>query len=194
MNSPNISSNKAINTEEAIKAAKYVLSIANAESIKSAICGGLAMHLYGFTRATKDIDFVASGGISLFHYRDLSFGGHAIKCDVDGKEFEIVWILRNDDQKYLYDGALNESILLGDDSLPGVSPEWMVIIKHVAGRGKDHMDCVWLLRQDGLVDRSKVISIVRKLMGPHAFWAIKDLESVMLESDLMRARDENGDK
>lgn len=35
MNSPNASNNKAINTDEAIKAARYVLSIAKAESVKS---------------------------------------------------------------------------------------------------------------------------------------------------------------
>jgi hypothetical protein len=194
MNSPNISNNKAINTDEAIKAAKFVLSIAKNEGVKSAICGGLAMHLYGFTRATKDIDFVASGKISIEFYRELSFGGLAYKCELDGKEYEIDWILRNDEQRYLYDGALNDLVLIGDDSLPIVSPEWMVIIKHVAGRGKDHMDCVWLLRQDGLVDREKLFGIIKKIMGPHAFWAIKDLESVILEADLMRARDENNDK
>jgi hypothetical protein len=194
MNSPFISNNKAINTDEAIKAAVFVLNIAKLGNVKSAICGGLAMHLYGFTRATKDIDFIASGEISLEHYKDLSFGGHALKCLIDNKEFEIDWILRSDEQKYLYEGALRDSIIFGDEHLPVISPEWMVIIKHVAGRGKDHMDCVWLLRQDGLVDRIKMINIIKGVMGPHSFWAIKDLESVMLESDLMRARDEKGDK
>jgi len=194
MNSPNISQGKALSTDDALMAARYVLNLANKEGVVSAICGGLAMHIYGFTRATKDIDFIADKKISLEHYRELSFGGLAYKCLVENKEFEIDWILRNDDQKELYNAALKDHITIGEEKLPIISPEWLVIIKHVAGRGKDHMDCVWLLRQDSLVDRNKMISIVRKAMGPHAFWAIKDLESVMLESDLMRAKDEMNDK
>jgi hypothetical protein len=70
----------------------------------------------------------------------------------------------------------------------------MVVLKHLAGRGKDHLDCVWLLRQDGLVDRAALIALLRSALGRHAFWAIKDMENLMLEADLMRARDEKHDK
>ena len=31
-------------------------------------------------------------------------------------------------------------------------------------------------------------------MGRHAYWAIKDLDRLRLEADLMRARDEKNDK
>jgi hypothetical protein len=194
MNSPYFSGDKAIGTEEAIFAARYVLEVAQKKGVKSAICGGLAMHLYGFTRATKDIDFIADNEIGLHVTRALSFGGLAYKCILEGKDYEVDWIIRNDEQKELYAIALREMIILDDVKLPIITPEWLVIIKHVAGRGKDHMDCVWLLRKDGLVNRDKLIEIIRRVMGPVAFWAVKDLESVMLEADLMRAKDEKGDK
>ena len=194
MNSPYFSGDKALGTEEALFAARHVLKIADIKGVKSAVCGGLAMHLYGFTRATKDIDFIADAEIDLLMIRNLSFGGISYKCKLNGNDYEVDWIIRNDEQKNLYENALNERIILDDLNIPIISPEWLVIVKHVAGRGKDHMDCVWLLRKDGLVNRKKLIEIVRRIMGPLAFWAIKDLESVILEADLLRARDESGDK
>ena len=56
------------------------------------------------------------------------------------------------------------------------------------------MDCIWLLRQNDLVNRNKMFLIVKKIMGAHAFWAIKYLESIILEADLMKAKDEKNDK
>jgi len=193
MNSPNGKMGNAISTEEALLAARHALVLAEKSDAKTAICGGLAMHIYGFTRATKDIDFIADKKIDLEAYKELSFGGLAYKVMINNKEYEIDWIIRNDEQKDLYAAALNDRIIL-ENKLPILSPEWLVIIKHVAGRGKDHMDCVWLLRQDELVNRNKMFSIVKNLMGPHAFWAIKDLESIILEADLMKAKDEKYDK
>ncbi len=192
MNSPNSNMGKAISTEEALIAAKYALAIADKDGVISAICGGLAMHIYGFTRATRDIDFIADKKIELESYKELSFGGLAYKVKINEKEYEIDWILRNDEQKDLYAAALRDRIIL-DNLLPIISPEWLVIIKHVAGRGKDHMDCIWLLRQNDLVNRNKMFSIVKRIMGAHAFWAIKDLESIILEADLMKAKDERNE-
>ena len=193
MNSPFQARNDAISTDEALKAARFALKIAEKDKVRSAICGGLAMHLYGFTRATKDVDFIADFEIQLPKDKNLSFGGFAYKVEIEGKEYEIDWILRNDDQKDLYVGALRD-VIFTDDGLPIITPEWLVILKHIAGRGKDHMDCVWLLRKDNLVNRATVFHLIKAVMGKHAFWAIKDLESVMLEADLMKAKDELGDK
>jgi hypothetical protein len=182
-----------IRTDEGLQAAKVALEIALHEGVQCALCGGLLMHLYGFTRATKDIDFIASEALSIQPVKPLSFGGQSFMLEVSGALIEVDWIVRNDELSELYQMALRDRIVL-DQEFPVISPEWLVVLKHLAGRGKDHMDCVWLLRQDGLVDRPRMLETIRTAMGKHAFWAIKDLESLMLEADLMRARDQKGDK
>jgi hypothetical protein len=193
MNSPFKNFGPIIRTEDGIRAARIAIDMAKSQSVQCAICGGLLMHLYGFTRATKDIDFVASNLLNITPTKSLSFGGQSFKLDLSGEKIEVDWIVRNDELADLYQMALTDRITL-DDEFPAISPEWLVVIKHLAGRGKDHMDCVWLLRQDGLVDRDLMIAKIKIAMGKHAFWAIKDLESLMLEADLMKARDEKNDK
>ena len=66
---------------------------------------------------------------------------------------------------------------------PVITPEWMVILKYLAGRGKDEIDMMWLLQEPDLVDRNRVLRIVEDLMGDMAFWAKRDLESVFAEAD-----------
>jgi hypothetical protein len=193
MNSPFDNAGNAISTEDAIKAAEFAYALAKEKKVESAICGGLAMHLYGFTRATKDIDFIADGELELPVDKKLSFGGLAYKVELGGKQFEIDWIIRSDDKAELYQKALLNKIYT-DKGLPILSPEWLVVIKHIAGRGKDHMDCVWLLRKDGLVDRKLIEKHLKDVMGKYAYWAIQDLNSLMLEADLLRAKDEAADK
>jgi hypothetical protein len=193
MNSPFKGVGPVINTDDGIKAAKIAVNLANMQGILCAICGGLSMHLYGFTRATKDIDVIADRELNLNAEKKLSFGGNAYLLKIDNVEIELDWIIRDDELSELYQASLNDRIFT-DDGLPIISPEWLVILKHLAGRGKDHMDCVWLLRQDGLVDRELTLSHVKKIMGKHAYWAIKDLESLILEADLMKARDLKNDK
>ena len=183
---------RTVTTEDGLKAAKIVHEIAKKSKVNVAICGGLAMHIYGFTRATKDIDLVGDGIVELPVLKDLTFGGKALSVTIDDKEIEVDLIIRNDDKKEFYDLALVESLEI-ENGLKIVSPEWLVILKHLAGRGKDHMDCVWLLRQDRLVDRNLVKMKLKQVMGKYSFWAIQDLESVMLESDLMKGRDEMND-
>ncbi len=193
MNSPYKNIGPIIRTDDGIRAARVAIEMAKQQNVQCAICGGLLMHLYGFTRATKDIDFVASNSLNVTPTKPLSFGGQSFNLVLSGENIEVDWIVRNDDLSDLYQMALRDRITL-DDEFPVISPEWLVVIKHLAGRGKDHMDCVWLLRQDGLVDRTLMIDKIKLAMGKHAFWAIKDLESLMLEADLMKARDEKNDK
>lgn len=37
-----------------------------------------------------------------------------------------------------------------------VSPEWLVILKHLSGRPKDQLDLIWLLQESDLVNREQV--------------------------------------
>jgi hypothetical protein len=193
MNSPFSNRKPSVSTEEGIKAALTAIRLGDNNGVHSAICGGLSMHLYGFTRATQDVDLIADDILPIAFVKDLSFGGRSYLVPIDGKEIEVDWIVRNDDLSDLYLAALRDKIYT-EDQLPIISPEWLVILKHLAGRGKDHIDCVWLLRQDHLVNRELMISKIREFMGKHAFWAIKDLESLILEADLLKAKDERNDK
>jgi len=72
-----------------------------------------------------------------------------------------------------------------------ITAEWLVILEYIAGRGIDQIDLMWLLREEGLVDRMETKRLVKKLLGPAAYWAIRDLDNLFLEVDLLRARDEN---
>lgn len=179
---------QSISTEVGLEAARKIAEEADAEGVEYALAGGLAMHLYGFTRATRDVDFIADGLLSLDAMRQLSIGGEVYKIKVGKRDVEIDWIVRDDDKADVYEAAL-ENAVDTDLGLPIVSPEWLVILKKLADRGKDHLDLLWLLRAEGLVDRAEVAKIARGLFGKFAYLFLQDIESVYLEADLMKARD-----
>jgi hypothetical protein len=183
----------AISTEQGVAAAHKVLEIAESSGIDCALCGGIAMQIYGFTRATRDVDFLAAEVLSLPRTRRLNFGGEAYIVKVERKEIEVDWIVRDDDKQDVYEAALADAVTIEPEGLPIITPEWIVILKNFAGRGKDHLDLLWLLRQPDLVDRNLIEKHVRKLFGRFAFAVLSDLQSLYLEADLMRARDELGE-
>jgi hypothetical protein len=183
----------AISTEQGIAAALKVVDLAVESDIDCALCGGIAMQIYGFTRATRDVDFVASELLPLVGARQLNFGGAAYSIKVGRMDIEVDWIVRDDDKQEVYEAALADAVTIAPEGLPIITPEWMVILKNFAGRGKDHLDLLWLLRQDDLVDRKLVERHVKKLFGRFAFAVLGDLQSIYLEADLMRARDELGE-
>src|SRR5262249_36366985 len=144
---------QSISTEQGLAAAKEISQIAQKESIGHALTGGIAMHLYGFTRATTDVDLVASALLSaLQESKKLSFGGATYPVQLDNRVIDVDWIVRDDEKDFVYQTALAGAIETGE-GIRIISPEWMVILKHFAGRGKDEMDLLWLLREPGLVDR-----------------------------------------
>ena len=59
------SAEEAIDPQAALQAARQVIRQAEAEGKKAAVAGGLAMQVFGFTRATSDVDVVASDSLSL---------------------------------------------------------------------------------------------------------------------------------
>ena len=193
MSNNNSSGKDPINYSDGIKAAVYVDSQIKEYKGKAAICGGLALHLYGFTRATKDIDIISDMPLKIKGGKKLNFGGVSYKIKVGDKNIDVDLIIRSDDAKELYQQALNNSKINKNLGVKVVTPEYMVILKYLAGRGKDQIDLLWLLREDGLVNRDKVIDIIKKNMGKHSYWAIRNLENVFLEADLLRARDNRGE-
>jgi hypothetical protein len=148
------------------------------------------MHLYGFTRATTDVDVVADRELGLEAQRELSFGGKSYQVKLDHQTVTVDWIVRDDENAEWYEGALNATLDSGVGH-PIIAPEWLVILKFFAGRGKDHLDLLWLLRQDELVDRSEVRRIITEVMGKkYAAIPLRDLDALFLEADVMRQRDE----
>ena len=151
------------------------------------------MHVYGFTRATVDVDFIAAARLPLRAARDLEMGGEAYNVQsAEQKEIEVDWIVRDDDKKEVYEAALAGAVST-EKGLPIITPEWMVILKYLAGRGKDQIDLMWLLREEGLVDRELVKQHISSLFGRYAFWPLADMDNLFLEADVMKARDQNGE-
>jgi hypothetical protein len=182
------SKEEAIDPQAALEVARQIIGKAEAEGKKAAVAGGLAMQIFGFTRATRDVDVVASDVLDLESTQRLEFGGCIYSVRIGDKDIEVDWIVRADDKKPVYDAALDNAEMT-DHKFPIITPEWMVILKYLGGRGKDHIDLMWLLQQPGLVARQKVIAIVETLMGPMAFWAKQDMESVFTEADFRKQKE-----
>jgi hypothetical protein len=186
----NVEEKPMIRTEDGLQALEEVARLARQARVRYAIAGGIAMHLYGFTRATTDVDVVADDVLELDAQRELSFGGKSYLVKVGRQNIPVDWIVRDDDYAEWYTGALDAAVDSGVGH-PIVSPEWMVVLKFFAGRGKDHLDLLWLLRQEGLVDREEVRRIIVGVMGrKYAAVPLRDLDAIFLEADVMRQRDE----
>jgi len=147
--------NLMIATDTGIEAAQQMGQLAAKEEIEWALAGGLAMHLYGSPRLTKDVDIIASRDLSLTPQHRLGFGGSSYTLQVGKYAVQIDWIVRSDGYQKYYRAALKEAIELSN-GLRLVKPEWLVILKINAGRQKDLDDIVFLLKQEKLVDRPTV--------------------------------------
>ncbi len=157
-----------IATDVGIEAAQKIGELAAQEEIEWALAGGLAMHLYGSPRLTKDVDIIASQNLSLTPKHRLSFGGSNYTLQVGKYEIPIDWIVRSDGYQKFYRAALKGAIKL-PNGLRIVTPEWLVILKFNAGRQKDLDDIVFLLKQEKLVDRPTVKRKVVETAGGDAW-------------------------
>ena len=95
----------------------------------------------------------------------LKQGGERYQIESGGKSVPIDWITRRDDARDFFVAALADAIEL--EGVPVITAEWLVILKHIAGRFKDQEDAVYLLRQKGLVKRKKIKENILKV-GWHA--------------------------
>lgn len=165
------SSNLMIATDTGIEAAQQMGQLAAREEIEWALAGGLAMHLYGSPRLTKDVDIIASRDLSLTPQHRLGFGGSSYTLQVGKYAVQIDWIVRNDGYQKYYRAALKDAIELSN-GLRLVKPEWLVILKINAGRQKDLDDIVFLLGQEKLVDRPAVNQNVIETTSEDAWLAM----------------------
>ena len=154
----------AISTEEAELVAEMAIDIAAREQIECAIAGGLAMHLYGFTRQTTDVDLIAARRLPLSVSRYLSFGGESYLFQLGDKTITVNWIVRRDADKRIYQAALADADVL-ENGWQIVKSESLVVMKYAAGRAKDNLDIQFLLQQPDLVDRRRIKKNLENLFG-----------------------------
>ena len=162
--------NPMIDTETGLAALQQVAGIARRNGVEYALVGGIAMHLYGSPRLTKDVDVIASAVLPMESEKRLGFGGERYSVKTGKRVVSVDWIVRDDTARKFYELALKESYEL-PSGLPIVTPEWLVILKYIAGRFKDQQDAIYLLRQKGLVDRRLIRRKIIATAGPE-FWAL----------------------
>ncbi len=180
-----------ITTAQGIEAVLSLTEIAKENNVKWAIAGGIAVQIYGFTRATTDVDALASGLLPIPRKSELTFGGESYLVAIDGENITVDWIVRNDSYDDFYQAALNAAIEI--EGISVISPEWLAILKHLANRGKDELDLMWLLREPNLIDRELMFENLRKVRGRYADTIIDGLKGDCLYADVMKAKDEQGE-
>jgi hypothetical protein len=159
-----------LDNESALEAIETVGKIANANSIDWALVGGIALLLYGSDRLTKDVDIIATNRLQVspsIIVGQLQQGGERYSIETKKQTVSVDWIIRNDEAKRYFQEALKESVTV--KNFPVLTPEWLVILKHIAGRFKDQEDAIFLLRQKGLVDRKKVRENIIRVGGQEAW-------------------------
>ena len=159
-----------ISTDTGLAAARQIGDIAEAESVEWALCGGIAMYLYGSARLTKDVDIIASGNVSLKEDAPLTFGGSNYTVEIGKYKVAVDWIVRSDGYARYYQKALAEAVSF-PNGFQLISPEWLLILKMFAGRQKDYDDGVFLLGEKGLVNRPQVKENIVSVTGVDAWLA-----------------------
>ena len=162
--------NQMIDTETGLAALDKIAETAKKQDVEWALVGGVAMHLYGSSRLTKDVDVIASAVLDLDSERNLGFGGKRYQVKIGKKEIPVDWIVRNDTARKFYERALKQAHKLSN-GLPIITPEWMMILKYIAGRFKDQQDAVFLLKQKNLVNRKTVRNHITETAGGE-YWAL----------------------
>ncbi len=180
---------KTVTTETGIDAGLKLAEIAEKSNIQWAFAGGIAMHIFGYVRATTDVDIIADELLGLESQKNLSFGGQSYLVEVRDEIITVDWIVRDDESSKFYQAALAEAFEV-KSGVRIISPEWMVIIKHLAGRAKDQLDLIWLLQASDLVNREKVIANIKKVLGEYAIFLIKDIQNEFDYADVLRMRGE----
>ncbi|HEX9959956.1 MAG TPA: hypothetical protein VGB00_03430 [Pyrinomonadaceae bacterium] len=160
-----------LDEESATEAIQTVAQIAEENGIDWALVGGLAMAIYGSDRTTKDIDIIANKLLPLENAGLLRQGGERYCIKTSKKTVAVDWIIRKDEFKQLFAEALSEAVKIND--VPILTPEWLVILKFIAGRFKDQTDAVFLLSQKNLVNRNLIQKKIVKHFGLAAWGLAK---------------------
>ena len=164
----NLENSQMIDTETGISAVQELAKIAEREKVEWALAGGIAMHLYGSPRLTKDVDVISKDFLSISGKHRIRFGGISYEVKVGKKTVTVDWIVRDDDYAEYYRQALTDAVKL-PNGLKILTPEWLVILKSIAGRPKDRDDAVFLLRDKQKVNRDVIKENILKIGGEEAW-------------------------
>jgi hypothetical protein len=158
-----------LDQESAEEAITAVADFAAENGIAWALAGGVAMILYGSDRLTKDVDIVAARLLpDKFKVAGaLRQGGQRYSIETTRRVTSVDWIIRNDGFSDLFKEALAEAVKIAET--PVLTPEWLVILKFIAGRFKDQEDAVFLLSRKNLVDRRIIKEKIIKHVGRNAW-------------------------
>lgn len=167
----NLENSPMIDTETGISAVKKLAKIAEKEQVEWALAGGVAMHLYGSPRLTKDVDIISLKRLSLEPIRPIGFGGESYEVKVGKKKIHVDWIVREDNYRQYYVEALKDANVL-KNGLRIITPEWLAILKYIAGRDKDLDDIVFLLKKNGYLKREKIKEIIVKTKSEDVWFAM----------------------
>lgn len=133
-----------------------LISALNENEIEYAVCGGLALTIHGFSRATFDIDILirpeslekAYEIVAPFGYDirglDMSFKERAVeirrvsKIDDDGEVLPLDFLLTTPQVEEVW--ATREKLVWKDKDLWIVSRQGLIKMKELAGRAKDLID------------------------------------------------------
>jgi hypothetical protein len=168
---------RMLNVDQIDNAITEIAAACAAEGVSAVLIGGVAMHHYGSDRFTADVDFAARQPLAaLPASNDLSFGGYQAQTP---SGVPVAWVIRNDDFADLFAEATEYPRRLEGVPVPVVSPEYLVAMKMVARRPKDLLDLQALLTL-GVVDNTKALGIVKRLLGAYA---AEDLRSHIAEAE-----------
>jgi hypothetical protein len=159
-----------LDNESALQALERIAQNAAAEGVEWALIGGLAMVFYGSDRLTKDVDVIALKRLSASKWQvvgPLQQGGERYQVSTTRQTVTVDWIVRRDEARRYFQTALAEATVI--DGVPIVTPEWLVIMKHIAGRSKDQDDALFLLREKDLVNRKRIKENIVKVAGREAW-------------------------
>jgi hypothetical protein len=156
-----------LDEESATQAIQTVAEIAEENDARWALAGGLAMAVYGSDRTTKDIDIIADKLLPLEKVGFLRQGGERYLIKTDKRAVAVDWIIHKDEFKKLFQKALKDAVEI--NGVPILTPEWLVILKFIAGRFKDQEDAVFLLSRKGLVNRNLIRQHIVKNVGATAW-------------------------
>lgn len=183
-----------LDEESATEAIRTVAAIAEENNVEWALVGGLAMALYGSDRTTKDIDIIADNRLPLDNAGLLRQGGERYIIETRKKAVAVDWITRKDEFKKLFEEALSEAVKI--NNVPILTPEWLVILKFIAGRFKDQEDAVYLLSQKNLVNRAfikqKIVNHFGKAarsLAKHGYQRLFDLADGRTREEELNEKD-----
>lgn len=159
-----------IDTDSASQAVEIITELAAENGVSWALVGGLAMNLYGSDRLTKDIDVIADKLLPLPQNQivgKLKQGGERFNAETKKTVVSVDWIIRNDVFKSMFAEALKSAVKI--NGVPVLTPEWLVILKFIAGRFKDQEDAVFLLSRNNLVNRNLIKKHIIETAGEIAW-------------------------